>query len=264
MRYYGRGATGNRRLTEGEVAALYERRERWAVDRDAHLETVVQGALFFRVDSWAYLHAFARPLGFDTSFLRRRLVEGDEEMRNALVAAASRNRIPDHIDYQPDLRAQRGWQLDGAGGIRIGSGGNDLRRVIRMSIARDGEARLFCCCGARVRNDGPISIFDHLLGGNLASMFSVAGDFYAQAGFIGVVDVGAAVTGIQGSHSHFVVHQAGTGERIVFAEGLDQQEHRRTERVLASDLQERPHEVAEGLLRDLFDALAGMRFTPFD
>jgi hypothetical protein len=72
------------------------------------------------------------------------------------------------------------------------------------------------------------------------------------------------VTGIRGSHSHFVVvEQRHMGERVTFAEGIDQEEHRRTERVLASDLQERPHEVAEELLRDLFDALAGMNFTPY-
>lgn len=264
MRYYGRGATGNRRLTEGEVAALYERRERWAVDRDVHLETVVQGALFARLSDYAYLHAFARPFGFDTGFLRRRVIEDEEAMRNALVAATRRNRIPDHVDYQPDLRGQRGWELDGAGGIRIGSGENDPYQVIRMTIARDGEARLFCCCGVRVRNHGPISIFDSLLGGNLAGLFAVAGDFYAQAGYIGAVDVGVAVTGIRGSHSHFaVVEQRQMADRVTFADGLDQEEHRRTERVLASDLQERPHEVAEELLRDLFDALVGMRFTPY-
>lgn len=40
-RYYGRGATGNRILTEGEVARLYERRERWDTDRDALLDRVV-------------------------------------------------------------------------------------------------------------------------------------------------------------------------------------------------------------------------------
>jgi hypothetical protein len=37
-RYYGRGATGNAPLTEGEVARLYERRQRWEVDRDDLLD----------------------------------------------------------------------------------------------------------------------------------------------------------------------------------------------------------------------------------
>ena len=33
LRFYGRGATGNRVLTEGEIARLYERRRAWEQDR---------------------------------------------------------------------------------------------------------------------------------------------------------------------------------------------------------------------------------------
>ena len=40
-RYYGRGATGNVRLSEGEVARLYERRHRWEVDRNAMLDEAI-------------------------------------------------------------------------------------------------------------------------------------------------------------------------------------------------------------------------------
>jgi predicted HTH transcriptional regulator len=43
-RYYGRGATGNVPLSEGEVAHLYERRQRWEVDRDAMLQEVIDAA----------------------------------------------------------------------------------------------------------------------------------------------------------------------------------------------------------------------------
>ncbi len=264
MRYYGRGATGNRLLTEGEVASLYERRERWAVNRDEHLEAVVRERLFTHDESWAYLHAFARPFAFDTGFLRRRVSEAEQDMRDALVAAASRNRVPDSRVYEPALEQQTGWERDGTNGIRIGSSASDPRHVIRMSIRRDGEARFFCCCGVRVRDDGPRSIFDHLLGGNLAGFFSVIGEFYAQARYIGAVDVGAAVIGLRGAHSHFVVvEQHHLGGRVTPEEGLDQNEHRRTERALAADLQEHPHRISERLLRDLFDALAGTGFTPY-
>jgi hypothetical protein len=38
LRYYGRGAKGNRILSEAEVAALYTRRERWEVDREQLLD----------------------------------------------------------------------------------------------------------------------------------------------------------------------------------------------------------------------------------
>jgi hypothetical protein len=254
LRYYGRGATGNRRLTEGEVAALYQRRAQWALDRDAHLETVIQSSPFGLdgLEGFAYLHAFARPFGFDSGFLRRQWVDEDQGLPHVLVAAASRNHIPPHRDYRPDLRQQRGWSLDGSGGIRVGSGEDTARDVIWMTIGRDGEARLFCCCGARFNDDRPVSIYDYLLGGNLAAFFAVAGAFYSQADYIGAVDVGAAVTGIHRAHSHFrVVEQQHMGDRVTGAEGIDQHEHRRTERVLAPALHERPHEITDGLLRDL-------------
>jgi hypothetical protein len=40
-RYYGRADTGNVLLTEGEVARLYERRQRWETDREGMLEETI-------------------------------------------------------------------------------------------------------------------------------------------------------------------------------------------------------------------------------
>ena len=42
-RYYGRGATGNVLLSEGEVARLYERRQRWEIDRKKGLDKASLG-----------------------------------------------------------------------------------------------------------------------------------------------------------------------------------------------------------------------------
>ena len=49
-RYWGRGATGNRLLTEGEVSRLYERRERWEQDRDQLLARVIESVPPFTFD----------------------------------------------------------------------------------------------------------------------------------------------------------------------------------------------------------------------
>jgi hypothetical protein len=45
-RFYGRGATGNRRLTEGEISRLYRRRDEWDQDRNALLAECVAHAPF--------------------------------------------------------------------------------------------------------------------------------------------------------------------------------------------------------------------------
>jgi hypothetical protein len=44
MRYYGRGAKGNRILSDAEVAALYARRDRWEVDREDLLRDELSSA----------------------------------------------------------------------------------------------------------------------------------------------------------------------------------------------------------------------------
>ncbi|MDQ2762999.1 MAG: hypothetical protein M3Y22_05775 [Pseudomonadota bacterium] len=46
MSFYGRGATGNRRLAEGEIARLYRRREEWEQDREALLTQAIASAPF--------------------------------------------------------------------------------------------------------------------------------------------------------------------------------------------------------------------------
>jgi hypothetical protein len=60
-RYYGRGDTDNVLLTEGEVARLYERRQRWEVDRDAMLDEAIFSAPIEPHEDFAYLHVVARP-----------------------------------------------------------------------------------------------------------------------------------------------------------------------------------------------------------
>jgi hypothetical protein len=262
MRFYGRGATGNRILTEGEIAALYERRERWAIDLDQHLEAVVQDALFADHEAVAYLHAFARPFGFDQGFLRRRIREDEMALRNGMVVAASRIPLTE-ATHSPDLRTVRGWTLHGTQGIRLADNLNQPRHVIQLSIRRDGEARLFGCCSKQSREGGPVLLSEYNLGGNLASFFSVAGEFYEQAGYTGDVDVGAAVTGIRGAHSMIEIEQRGVQALVTHAEGIQQDDHRRVTQVSAVELRERPETVAMTLLRDLFDVLMGMDFELF-
>jgi hypothetical protein len=263
MRYYGRGATGNRILTEREVAELYARRQRWELDRGAHLATVVASAPFEPLpEAFAYLHAYARPVTFDGRFLRGQLErrEVEQELRDELVRAI--NIVDDFSQYHPDLRQLRGWQLFGAEGIVLEGGIDHARRVIRMTIGHDGEVRLFACAGARPGaevagpGEGPVNVFDELTAGNLTSFFSAAGAFYRRAGYYGHVDIGVAVTGIRGAVAHFL-HQQGRYERAYPAADF-----RSTERVVAADLAERPRDAAFELLRRFFDGLAGVGYEP--
>ena len=61
-RYYGRTPKGHTPLNEGEVARLYERCQRWEVDRDKLLEQEIARAPFSRNWKFAYLHLVAQPV----------------------------------------------------------------------------------------------------------------------------------------------------------------------------------------------------------
>jgi len=62
-RYYGRGDTGNRRLSESEVARLYERRQRTEVDRDELLRAAIYRSPE-SLEAWGLgvMNAFACPV----------------------------------------------------------------------------------------------------------------------------------------------------------------------------------------------------------
>lgn len=71
LRFYGRGAKGNRPLTEGEVARLYERRQSWAVDRERVLAEVIEHAPVPEREGLGYIHAFTRPVVPDQGIYER-------------------------------------------------------------------------------------------------------------------------------------------------------------------------------------------------
>jgi hypothetical protein len=76
FRYYGRGDTGNRPLTEAEVARLYERRRRTEIDREALLDEAIRNWTYPRHSALAYLYLVARPTLSDEGLLQRSTREG--------------------------------------------------------------------------------------------------------------------------------------------------------------------------------------------
>jgi hypothetical protein len=258
-RYYGRGATGNRILDEREVADLYGRRQRWEIDRDAHLNHVVETRPYSPgASDWAWMHAFARPVTFDQGYLRAQLERDQMELRNALVAAT--NVVDDTVGYEPDLRNIRGWDLDGPYGMVVEVAmHHNASRAIQMRVGHDGETRFFANAGRRHQRtppQTPIVIFEALIAGNLASYLSASGAFFALAGYVGSVDVGVAVTELAGAVPNHQ-YQQGHEER-----GYPADSYRATSRIVAAELVDRPKGVALDLLRRFHDALGGLRYEP--
>lgn len=167
-RYYGRSATGNMPLTEGEVARLYERRSKWEVDRAALLEEAIARAPIGADERFSYLHLVARCTLSEEDLLER--VMGDEYLvpfLNGLFSTAIGNEVFPRgygKGYSPDLgennsynRRAEGWATSqglGADWQSFGPG-----HVLEFEIGLDGSGRLFCGRAAEEANSGKTATF---------------------------------------------------------------------------------------------------------
>ncbi len=142
LRYYGRGATGNAPLSEGEVARLYERRQRWDVDRDAMLEEAIESAPIPPHEDFAYLHLVARPVVPDDN-LYDRASEGQRATQfvGGLISAASSAGA--FSSYTPDLygghnyeRRPDGWAASWGLGAEWQER-EDSSRVLDLEVGLD-------------------------------------------------------------------------------------------------------------------------------
>ncbi len=235
-RYYGRGATGNAPLAEGEVARLYERRQRWEVDRDAMLEQAIDSAPIPPHEDFAYPHLVARPVVPDEGLFDR--ASGDQPatqfLGGLLSAASSGEAFPTR--YSPDLyggyyreRRPDGWAASQGLGTEWEERG-DPSRVLDLELGLDGSGRTFCGRAAQRYEDG-LLVFEPLVAGLTAKFLAVMGGLYAAGGYLGPVDVGVAVTGLRGGASYFLRNSPWV-DRTPY----NKDQYRRTERLLASQL----------------------------
>lgn len=264
MRYYGRGAKGNRILSEVEVAGLYARREHRQVDRERVLDEEL--ALAPEADPrLGYAVAFARPVVPDDAMVDR-VASSAEEVLKLLVDGSRtwgdvREEQGDR-SYDPDLRkAFKVWRR-GTVGWRLTTGSEFDPKpsyTARIDLDFDGTGHFFCGRVADTddsRPEGVKVLFEVVLAGNLASFFAAMGALYDAADYVGQVDVGAAVTGIEGA-APWGLHHWGENK-------FSGPPPRRTARVSAAELADNPKGIALALIRVLLDATRGDSSTPFD
>lgn len=252
-RFYGRGATGNRVLTEGEVARLYQRRQTWEVDRELLLAEAIAQGPGEPPDELAYLYAFARPLPPDQSMWDRAEVGSDTETLLRRLGEAANEARPNQ--GVPTLHGAQ-WERFGADMWRLHSGEHTRFVGSECHVNIDGRGWLFCGRAGEELKSGKLAIFEAIIASHVSLFFALMGAFYEAAGYRGQVDLGLAVIGISSgvsgslsSGGHVVGHYAPP----TFT---------RTERVVAAELRDSA-EIPSRMLRRLFDATAGTSFDPF-
>ncbi len=268
-RYYGRSATGNVRLNEGEVARLYERRRRWEVDRDALLREAIDRAPVGPHEDFAYLHLVARPVVPDEGVLDR--ARGDMHLGqflNGLISAALEPEVFEAkriSELYPDLSAisefrpsPRGWLTSQGLEVewqRI----EGPRRALVLEVGLDGGGYLFGG-GAAERHDGRLLIYEDQVAGLTVRFLSVLGGLYEAAGYLGPVDVGLAATGLRGGVS------AALQDHLILRHALQPYEldsYLRTGRFMASTLRDDPWAAARDLVLPLTRVVAMEGYDPF-
>jgi hypothetical protein len=263
-RYYGRGATGNRVLTEPEIARLYRRREEWAVDRRTLLDAVVERAPFDPSPDHGYLHAFARPVVVDDTRWTRAAGDTPGNLQQRMLAAAQRANLG--LGYDPALAAAAVWKRHGADTWRLGRDDfNEPNYSVQCEVDFDGEGRLFCGRAAERRapsshkpgQPGDLLVIEQIVAGNLASFLALMGELYEACAYVGPVDVGVALTGIEHSHGMVVARGFVTGP------GYPRSSYTSDLRVATNELDE-PRDLTRRILGRFLEALVQPGFDPFD
>ena len=273
LRFYGRGAKGNRILSEGEVARLYERRERWQVDRETVLRDVIANAPVPPVEGKGYVHAFARPVALDPTILERAFdqIGGRNQVHERLLQVIHPTKLGGA--YGPSLERAAAWSRHGADMWRLSTHDqqrrvdinsldlavNDPSDLVDLDLNLDGRGHLFCGRATDRHMDAhEPTLIEIVVAGNVEAFFTVMSAIYDAAGYHGAVDVGVAVTGIAGARSELRNQRHNPGPRYPNAN------YSRTKRLAAGELAN-ADDVSLGLLRHLFSATTEIEgWDPFN
>jgi hypothetical protein len=261
MRYYGRGAKGNRMLSETEVAVLYARREQWEVDREELLDAELANAPAAD-PRLGYAVGYARPVAPDDSMVER-VASSSQEIADLLIRGARSwgdvRADREGRDYDPDLRkATNSWRRGTAGWAvsTFDEADDKPGYTAKVELDFDGTGHFFCGRIVEMTQTDIRVLFETILAGNLASFFAAMGALYESTGYLGHVDLGMAVTGIEGSVP-FGLHRWGENK-------FSGPAPRRTARVSAAELRDDATGVTLSLIRRLLDATRGASYSPFE
>lgn len=254
-RFYGRGPTGNRVLTESDIARLYERRRTWEVDRDTYLDMVVAHSRTRNTGSalgYGVLHAFARPVAGSPEMLADWLqpVDGVYPVQ-WFMKHAERSALSGH--FAPSLTQPHRWRQQDADSWRLTTDDakrDDLAQIADMDVFLDGSSRLMYGCATNAGGGDPAPrFFEIRVAGALDQFLIATGAVLSEVGYYGAVDVGVDVRNLEGAISSI---RCSTGDHRPYRSAS----YRRTARVAAAQLTA-PKTLADQLITPLIRAISG-------
>lgn len=274
-RFYGRGETGNYVLSEAEVARLYERRKLTADSLLPVLDEFIQKSPLKEHSDFAILFLVARPVLPDPQLLAKATENffGSSETKFKIVDLLSRQ-IEEVVkskifpkDSSPRFRIPYEWILRPQGyfGKMEYPNPDDDRphkRTLNVQINFDGSANLLCGRAADTQGgyDEKTKYFlQDAVAEYTTKFLSMIANIYASADYLGMVDIGVGLTGLDGSVAYNV--KWNFSDEV---HSYDDSEYRRTIRTSASLLNENPRQIGSELLMPIISAISQGRANPFE
>lgn len=265
-RYYGRGATGNRILTEGEVARLYARREQWEIDRGSLLDQRIAAMPFKFEDPPEQIGPMVvvtRPVASSDTLLDR--ARGELDARHFLqreLSEHARERDP----YPDQGTAGLGDALDVT---RRGAKTWILQRDRDLTSARQARLELTAAgqltywhaptinSRARRGEDPRLLLMERSVTRAVFQTLVTAAWLYERGGYAGAVDLAVAVLDVE--------HAEGAALSSSFDNGslYGASDYRGDARVTTAELRQDPEELTRDLLLGLFDVISPRDYDPF-
>ena len=258
-RFWGRGLTGNRILSESEVARLYERRSQWDVDRDATLEEVAAEFPFeFDPAEIGVMLVTIRPVAPGRELLR--LAAGQEAITQMLqlrMTECARSRDP-YPNQGTSGLGDAMHVVSSRADVWLASRETDLasRYQAYAEFAANG-AFSYWHSPLLNRTRNATVIMEQSVTRALYQPLAVAEWLFDRAGFHGSTDVGLAVLGIEGAGGASLINTFGQRTAAYGAS-----EYRRHARVTGEELRGDLDNLVRRLLRPLYEVTSVSGYDP--
>lgn len=264
-RYYGRTATGNVPLNEGEIARLYIRRLECEVNRDELLSQEIESCRFELDPDLSYLHCFIRPVFPKDEFFGK-IAKTNPEFKSMLdVNLTAVNKATLSRFHRPNLEEPVIWKIhpDGIGGASHPLHDARPQTIVSFLVNFNGVGHLFFGRVAQkvstYNHAEQLLLFTPSVIGNTTTFIALMGELYHQIEYVSPVDVGLAITGLKGAR----IDLNGQNYKLDSFYPYERDDFRKTTRISALSLKNDAQSITRQLLSPLFDTMTQEKFDPF-
>ena len=246
------------------MARLYARRQQSEVNREKLLEAEIGNSPLEPNENFAYLFLYARPVFAKEGFFDSIFNDENDfpKILNDFVQQVCNGNVYQR-SYQPDFNPPPIWKqrAEGVWGqMDYPTSDKSLipRHTLNLQVDFDGTGHLFCGRAGDRYSPEDFSVFPEIIAGLTVRFVNYMGRLFAKAPYIGMVDVGLAMTGLKGCVAY------SNDMRLRFARiPYDRTEYKKSGRFTASQMLDDPINPSKYLAKPFLKAISQGLIDPF-